>query len=50
MSTFKGRNIYFRLTGDECRIVRVIHASRDLGDQPFDEPADPDDTDSVLNP
>ncbi len=40
MSTFKGRNIYFRVTDAECRIVRVIHASRDLADQSFAEPDD----------
>ena len=33
----KNRNIYFRVTQDECRILRVLHSSRDLGSQQFNE-------------
>jgi plasmid stabilization system protein ParE len=35
-SRHKRQIIYFRVIGDECRIVRVIHSSRDLARQKFE--------------
>lgn len=37
LAMLKNRNIYFRVTQDECRILRVLHSSRDLGSQQFNE-------------
>jgi plasmid stabilization system protein ParE len=35
-SRYKRQIVYFRVTEDECRIVRVIHSSRDLDRQKFE--------------
>jgi plasmid stabilization system protein ParE len=35
-SRYKRQIVYFRVTEDECRIVRVIRSSRDLDRQKFE--------------
>jgi hypothetical protein len=37
---FKNYCIYFRLTDDTCRVVRVLHTRQNIGDQSFDDGTD----------
>jgi toxin ParE1/3/4 len=34
---YKNRIIYFRVTQDECRIVRVLHSRQDISTQSFSD-------------